>query len=485
MPTRVLLEGPAIEPLLAQVRQEYGTAARIISADKVRRGGLGGFFAKEHYELSVEIDDDSTATGMPGDDSPMTPAAALLDSEPTNSGRDMDSLMEMVEASQKKFREKAAEGMSRRNGRNAIADAPAEPVREPVTAGAPVRAGVVSTANPGFAEVLAGLRGGLREDPAPVTMPTGFSPAAAVAEPTTTGRPSPYETMTRTATGGNAATFDMATSAPGMPMPHAEAAPMSTPGSPAAPGSTAFPNSSTASPSAETMAGAPCAADLIKLGVPADLAWRSSAPEPYRAALQALATIPPAPPLPTEPGDILVIVGELTYAMEVAKDAATAMRLGPSRMYVVCDSLAGTGMHASRRIANATQAARKAAELRTADSPNIVVVDVPLTGRPAGWVDDMCEALEASDVWAVVDASRKLNDTANHLVTMGQIDAIALYGMSTTTDPASPLELELPIAMLDGRPATSHVWASMLAERLGATPLPRRRRRRPVSQEDA
>jgi flagellar biosynthesis GTPase FlhF len=57
VPTRVLLEGPAIEPLLAQVRQEYGSGVRIISADKIRSGGFGGFFAKQHYELSVEVPD--------------------------------------------------------------------------------------------------------------------------------------------------------------------------------------------------------------------------------------------------------------------------------------------------------------------------------------------------------------------------------------------------------------------------------------------
>ncbi|MEU8616082.1 hypothetical protein AB0C29_49675, partial [Actinoplanes sp. NPDC048791] len=53
----MLLEGPAIEPLLAQVRDEYGSSVRIISADKVRSGGFGGFFAKQHYELSVEVPD--------------------------------------------------------------------------------------------------------------------------------------------------------------------------------------------------------------------------------------------------------------------------------------------------------------------------------------------------------------------------------------------------------------------------------------------
>ncbi|HET9518789.1 MAG TPA: hypothetical protein VFO77_13800, partial [Actinoplanes sp.] len=55
----MLLEGPAIEPLLAQVREEYGSAVRIISADKVRSGGFGGFFAKQRYELSVEVPDET------------------------------------------------------------------------------------------------------------------------------------------------------------------------------------------------------------------------------------------------------------------------------------------------------------------------------------------------------------------------------------------------------------------------------------------
>ena len=56
MPTRVLLEGPAIEPLLAQVRDEYGSGVRIISADKVRSGGVGGFFAGGYTGAWIEGD---------------------------------------------------------------------------------------------------------------------------------------------------------------------------------------------------------------------------------------------------------------------------------------------------------------------------------------------------------------------------------------------------------------------------------------------
>lgn len=58
--TRLQLEGPNLEDLLAQVRRQYGEGARILQAEKVRSGGLGGFFAREHFQIDVEIDDELT-----------------------------------------------------------------------------------------------------------------------------------------------------------------------------------------------------------------------------------------------------------------------------------------------------------------------------------------------------------------------------------------------------------------------------------------
>ncbi len=68
MSTRLLLEGPDIGTLLARVRDEHGGAARIVSADKVRTGGIAGFFARQRYELTLEVidgaeDQVATATG--------------------------------------------------------------------------------------------------------------------------------------------------------------------------------------------------------------------------------------------------------------------------------------------------------------------------------------------------------------------------------------------------------------------------------------
>jgi hypothetical protein len=55
LPTRLQLEGPDLPQLVAQVRAEYGAAARIVKAERVRRGGVGGFFAREYFQLLVEL----------------------------------------------------------------------------------------------------------------------------------------------------------------------------------------------------------------------------------------------------------------------------------------------------------------------------------------------------------------------------------------------------------------------------------------------
>ena len=62
MQTRLLLEGPAIEPLLARVHAEHGPRARIVKAERVRAGGFGGFFARERFEVTVEVDDAEPGT---------------------------------------------------------------------------------------------------------------------------------------------------------------------------------------------------------------------------------------------------------------------------------------------------------------------------------------------------------------------------------------------------------------------------------------
>lgn len=54
-PRRFQLEGPSIDALKAKVLAEHGPRARIIAAEKVTVGGIGGFLSRAHYEVTVEL----------------------------------------------------------------------------------------------------------------------------------------------------------------------------------------------------------------------------------------------------------------------------------------------------------------------------------------------------------------------------------------------------------------------------------------------
>ena len=191
MPTRVLLEGPAIEPLLAQVREEYGSGVRIISADKVRSGGFGGFFAKQHYELSVEVPDNITddrnemAYRKPSP-SPVAALTAARTQEPP--AQTLEQLLERAESRDRVLPDPQDELPDRAVGRSAgIGD----------TEAAVSRPGLADT-GAAFAELMAGLdkadeaAGGIRS--APRSTPRAdsqtvrpFRPAQATEQPVNGG----------------------------------------------------------------------------------------------------------------------------------------------------------------------------------------------------------------------------------------------------------------------------------------------------------
>ena len=54
MASQLRFEGNDLEILLERVRVEVGHDARIVAANKLRKGGVGGFFSKEMFEVIVE-----------------------------------------------------------------------------------------------------------------------------------------------------------------------------------------------------------------------------------------------------------------------------------------------------------------------------------------------------------------------------------------------------------------------------------------------
>jgi hypothetical protein len=50
-------EGNNLESVLEEVRNRFGDTVTIVEANRLRKGGLGGFFARERFEVVVDIDE--------------------------------------------------------------------------------------------------------------------------------------------------------------------------------------------------------------------------------------------------------------------------------------------------------------------------------------------------------------------------------------------------------------------------------------------
>jgi len=199
-------------------------------------------------------------------------------------------------------------------------------------------------------------------------------------------------------------------------------------------------------------------ARLADLGVPDRILQQLRGGEAYPAIVRALENEPIAPGLPTGPGMIITIIGELAGALGVAEDLARILRLDPTRILIASES-----PQVGRHIADPGDAARQAVRLRGGDQPRLVCVDAPGAN---GWVRQVVAALRPDAVWCAVDATRKPADVARQVRSLPRVDALAVHALEATADPASPLALGVPIALLDGQPAGPHGWAALLSRRL-------------------
>jgi hypothetical protein len=270
---------------------------------------------------------------------------------------------------------------------------------------------------------------------------------------------------------GNAATATPATATPATATP-ATATPGITTPVKGAPSAFGMPRSSD-----------PVVQNLVKVGMPPLMAAMIDGGDTYAGVLTALASRPVAPAVPDAPGEILVLAGELVNALPIARQIVEQIGLEQTHLLLAGPSAAGTGIHSSRVISGPSEAEKRAEKLQSAEAPWVVVLDAPVGSTDTRWVRDTCEALGATAVWAVVDATRKTADTARHLGMLGEVEALVVHGVDVTSDPATVLGLDLPIVSLDGKPATPHAWAAMLCARIAedvtpVAPVPTRRKSR-------
>ena len=489
MPTKSLqLDGPDLEALLARAMNEAGPGGRVASADRVRRGGIAGFFAREHFEVVVEFDD--VARGR--DAASGAPDSAAADGLGTAPGgaRSWSDLIDVTEdvleisgtsgdgpttptpTSSPAPPALGSEARMPSTQKASFAAMLSAIARDTVT-GDGVPATTVNTDN--VADISAADTGdGATMDSAttsvPATQATQAMPAAE--EAPAAGRMAVAATPPWPVTAGGALTgawIDaIAAAAPQPASAHVLAADLFTDESAQASESLVADSRSMVQPGLAAL-GLPdgLLPEHTVLSCLEALSTSEDAQTYVEVALtSALQQLPDAPVPPHRPGSLLVMIGDLDRALECA--AALAYREGIDLETVVVASQARhrRGVAARHLVSSPGEAADLAERSRRLPHPLVVAMHAPVSAEPDPWATRMLAALAPTAVWGVAPATHKSEDLAAWAEGLGGLDALALEDLSATTSPADVLAAGIPVASLDGRHATPALWAALIAARL-------------------
>ena len=206
--------------------------------------------------------------------------------------------------------------------------------------------------------------------------------------------------------------------------------------------------------------------------MPEQMASQITGGDTYAGVLGALAARPAAPGVPDAPGEILC--WPASWGTPYRSASSCSSRSAPTSPTCCWPARPRPGPGCTRPGSSTTPRRPRPAprSCSSADAPWVVVLDAPVGAIDPIWVNDMCDALGATALWAVVDATRKTADTARHLRTLGDVEALVVHSVDLTADPATVLGLDLPIFSLDGKPATPHALAAMLCARIAADVAP-------------
>lgn len=177
------------------------------------------------------------------------------------------------------------------------------------------------------------------------------------------------------------------------------------------------------------------------------LSWAS--PHSLDAALEAFQLLPKVPKIPSSPGSVVVIAGSKEDVRLGGETAAKNLGVSPSEV-IQMESLDSMVQKVSRR--------------RRSKKISIVLCEAPVSQDNFELARELFHKVRPDYVLGSVPASAKCSDVLQWSSRLGNLDAIALHSLDATATPGEMLG-ELPIAFLEGRPATSLLWLVMLLGR--------------------
>ncbi len=504
MPQQLHLEGPDPHELLVRAREQYGPHVAVVRAERVRSGGVLGFFAREMYELTLEVPDAALAIEgeAPGPRPAVQPRGPLgdirnLPPEVAAEIADAEALRaEMLAGSTQSTRVPAPEvpaqtqapAASSADAFQRALDDVAEMLGERIASRGvdPLTGSVVvpDVATPDL-EPDADQFGGTLPDAggAPSSPPRAghgsrpFTPMAfPAADPAAVVLPSnPEPAWTRR--GEQVVEITLATQvevdepAP-LVIPQLEPSPPS----PAEALEVPEPNVVLHRWGVQAdLVGAvevgPTAAELLALGVPPRLLGERVSLAERVPLLDMIARLGAPTQRRLEPGELLVVAGEPGRALAVARQVSSWMGLEAESVVLAgeCEAIRGHGRRV--RTEAAARALRGRAEGLAAEGvPLVVALGVGPGRRGAIEAAPLLAAARADTAWFAVDAAEARGVTAamEPLAVGAHLDGIAAVGVGRSQAPASLLDAELPVAWMDGLPASPTVWGALLAERVAA-----------------
>lgn len=443
------LRGRNLDDLKTQIIAEHGPQARIVGAEKVTQGGIGGFLARKYFEVTVEVPRRAAARHAQVDPADRVGIASLLeDADAADSGTH-DAFHQLELSTNAVGFDAVVADLSARAGlRPRETESQVGGGLASGGAGGVGAAGGAGVGGAGVAGAVSGSAAAAASDPVGGTRgtstPAGFRATVAPVWPDEFGvpaaPPTPVERSALDALGVSAASS--AASAP-------SAASVSAAGAAGVSARSAGSAGSVTStqPAPSNAPGAPSI----------DGAHPSPRTNPGR---QAFARAPedlltpgtrfPLIPAPTRsPGDLTLIVG-------LGRDALAVAR-GMAGEGSVVDLRAGgsLGFEHSDPVRDRRSAMTARADAVHRDRAVFVAYGLDPTADFA----EILRSIGADQVWAAVDAGRKHEDTDRWLRALSEavgVDALAVIGSHRTATPQTVGTLGVPIGWVEDLSAAHH-----------------------------
>ena len=472
MTTTQKFEGPEMVALLDEVHATLGPTARVISANRCRSGGLAGFFARESFEVTVEVPDQGreeprVTTGRKrkrsGNSAVVgTHSATAHSADSTGSLDSVSSTLTIDPNGGRSALEQLIEAADRADEITSAASKPLQNTNP---------TDVAST--------------GSKQSPRRRVRPDDFATILGRAEsqqtitPSTGSRHNPDNASTASAPGG----FSNGSLTQRMfrrqsklrrvedpvdriiDLASLEGAEVSSSLAPLAASSRSdISVFTTPEPAGRyTPRGDVRAADLAALGVPTQ--WLTGAINGRVLIDSVLSRIPTPPPIVHAPGTILAFVGEGEICLNTARAVAIALKQDPANCVFL-----SPGERPSDKPCVHIRAIDELSTRRTAwvqeDHVTVVAIDAGFGRADVAWGRHAISVLHPSLRWGTVSATRKVEDIFGWARGIGGLHALAVNAMSDTASPASILAAGVPVARIDGQVASTELWRRLIDERL-------------------